>query len=128
MKVEAAGMGAHFGVSFAGIALLFCALSTGAPPLDSSSNGQPSAAPWHLSDRNPLVSPRSLPPGSINFDPSDELSTPPMQQPDGPQDVVVRSPPALIPALGVLVLLVIWRRYLGSRGRHMAFNANRRGR
>ena len=121
-------MGAHFGVSFAGIALLFCALSYGAPPLNSSSNGQPSAAPSHLSDRNPLVSPRSLPPGSINFDPSDELSTPTTQPTDGPQDVVVRSPPALIPALGVLVLLVIWRRYLGSRGRHMAFNANRRGR
>ena len=121
-------MGAHFGVSFAGIALLFCALSYGAPPLDSHSNAQPSAAPSHLSDRNPLVSPRSLPPGSINFDPSDELSTPPMQQPDGPQDVVVRSPPALIPALGVLALLVIWRRCSGSRGRRMAFNANHRGR
>jgi len=121
-------MGAHFGVSFAGIALLFCALSFGAPPLDSHSNAQLPIAPAHLSDRNPLVSPRPSPPGLISFDPSDELSTPTTQPTDGPQDVVVRSPPALIPALGVLVLLVIWRRYLGSRGRRMAFNANRRGR
>lgn len=121
-------MGAHFGVSFAGIALLFCALSFGAPPLDSPSKGQPPAVPTHLSDRNPLVSPRSSPPGLINFDPSDELSTPTTQPTDGPQDVVVRSPPALIPALGVLLLLVIWRRYLSSRGRRMAFNSNRRGR
>jgi len=121
-------MGAHFGVSFAGIALLFCALSYGAPPLDSHSNAQPSAAPSHLSDRNPLILPRSSRPELINFDTSDELSTPTTQPTDGPQDVVVRSPPALIPALGVLVLLVIWRRYLGSRGRRMAFNANRRGR
>lgn len=121
-------MGAHFGVSFAGIALLFCALSSGAPPLDSPSKAQRSAAPTHLLDRNPLVSPRSSPPRLINFDPSDELSTPTTQPTDGPQDVVVRSPPALIPALGVLLLLVIWRRYLGSRGRRMAFNANRRGR
>lgn len=121
-------MGAHLGVSFAGTALLFCALSSGAPPLDSRSNVQISVSPSVLSDRNPLVSPRSSPPGLINFDPSDELSTPTTQPTDGPQDVVVRSPPALIPALGVLVLLVIWRRYLGSRGRRMAFNANRRGR
>ena len=121
-------MGAHFGVSFAGLALLFCALSYGAPPLDSPSKAQRSAAPTHLLDRHPLVSPRSSPPRLINFYPSDELSTPTTQPTDGPQDVVVRSPPALIPALGVLVLLVIWRRYLGSHGRRIAFNANRRGR
>ncbi|HEX5245232.1 MAG TPA: hypothetical protein VFW23_18370 [Tepidisphaeraceae bacterium] len=121
-------MGAHFGVSFAGMALLFCALSFGAPPLDSHSNTRPSAAAAVLSDRNPLVSPRPSPPGLIKLDPSDQISTPPVQQTDGPQDVVVRSPPALIPALGVLVLLVIWRLYPGSRARRMAFNSNRRAR
>jgi len=121
-------MGAHFGVSFAAIALLFCALASGVPPLDSPSKMQPSAAPAYLSDRNPLVSPRSLPPGLVKLDPTDDISTPPIQQIEGPQDVVVRSPPALVPALGVLVLLVIWRRYVCSRGRRMAFNSNRRGR
>lgn len=121
-------MGAHFGVSFAGIALLFCALSSGAPPRDSRSNVQISESASALSDRNPLVSPRSSLPGLINFDPSDELSTPTTQPTDDPQDVVVRSPPALIPSLSVLALLVIWRRYYGSRGRRIIFNANRRGR
>jgi hypothetical protein len=121
-------MSAHFGVSCVGIALLFCALSFGAPPLEAPSDVQPSASPAVLSDRNPLVTPRSSPPGLIQLDPTDELSTPPIQQPDRPQDVVVKSPPALIPALGVLALLIIWRRYPGSRHRHMAFNSNRRAR
>ena len=121
-------MGAHFGVSFAGIALLCCALSFGAPPLDLPSKIQPSTAPTFLSDRNPLVSPRTSPPGLFNFDPSDEISIPTTKPSDGPQDVVVKSPPALIPALSVLLLLVIWRRHLSSHRRRMAFSSIRRGR
>lgn len=121
-------MGARFGVSCVGITLLFCALSFGAPPLQPPSKVQPSASPAVLSDRNPLVSPHTSPPGLFNFDPSDELSSPTTRSSDRPQDVVVKSPPALIPALGVLLLLVIWRRCPGSRGRRMAFNSNRRAR
>lgn len=121
-------MGAHFGVSCAGIALLLCAVSAGAAPIAPHSNHVDSSPTANLSDRNPLVSPGPSVTDSLRLDPSNVVSMPLTQRTQGPQDVVVKSPPALVPALAVLALLAIRRRYLKSRSRRAVFNSIPRGR